>query len=256
MRQMFRCHRQCRVQMAYARLIGQTKDLFKQPPPNEECPICMLQLPLSKRGESYYSCCGKVVCCGCSYAAFKEDNRRLCPFCRGPQRISLGEQIERIKKRAESGDADGMHHLAGFYRDGDMGLPKDYDKAIELYLRAGELGNATAYYNIGVAYYNGQGVARDRKKAKYYYELGAMGGSVISRHNLGHIEKDEDVKRAMKHWMIAAGAGYDLSLAAIRECFVNGHATKADFERALRAHKESKDEEKSDQREAAATFFP
>ena len=38
----------------------------------------------------------------------------------------------------------------------------------------------------------------------------------------------------------------------IRKCFVNGDATKDDFEKALRAHKEAKDEMKSDQREAAA----
>ena len=42
------------------------------------------------------------------------------------------------------------------------------------------------------------------------------------------------------------------SLKEIRKCFVNGVATKDDFEKALRAHKEAKDEMKSDQREAAA----
>jgi hypothetical protein len=34
-----------------------------------------------------------------------------------------------------------------------------------------------------------------------------------------------------------------------------GHATKDDFEKALRAHKDSKDEMKSEQREAAAAFY-
>jgi hypothetical protein len=52
--------------------------------------------------------------------------------------------------------------------------------------------------------------------------------------------------------MISARAGLDESLKEIRNCFVNGHATKDEFEKALRAHKESKDEMKSDQREAAA----
>ena len=33
---------------------------------------------------------------------------------------------------------------------------------------------------------------------------------------------------------------------------MNGHATKDDFEKALRAHKDAKDEMKSDQRDAAA----
>ena len=38
----------------------------------------------------------------------------------------------------------------------------------------------------------------------------------------------------------------------IRLCFLNGHATKEEFERALRAHKDAKDEMKSDQRDAVA----
>mgnify|MGYP000184238260 CR=1 FL=1 len=58
----------------------------------------------------------------------------------------------------------------------------------------------------------------------------------------------------MKHWMIAAGVGVDKSLKEIQKGFMNGHVTKDEFEKALRAHKESKDEMKSDQREAAAAF--
>jgi TPR repeat protein len=125
-------------------------------------------------------------------------------------------------------------------------------KAHKLWLRAGELGCTIAYYNAGHAYYNGYGVERDTKKSTHYYELAAMGGHVQGRHNLG-VDEDEagNKKRALKHWMISAGAGDDKSLKAIRACFVNGHATKDDFEKALRAHKEAADEMRSDQRDAA-----
>ena len=50
--------------------------------------------------------------------------------------------------------------------------------------------------------------------------------------------------------MISAGAGDDKSLSEIRDCFMHGHATKDDFEKALRAHKDAKDEMRSAQREA------
>lgn len=46
--------------------------------------------------------------------------------------------------------------------------------------------------------------------------------------------------------MVSAGAEDDDSLVAIRLCF-----TTDDFDKALRAHKESKDEMMSEQREAA-----
>ena len=132
-------------------------------------------------------------------------------------------------------------------------MPQEREKAVELWLRAGELGHARAYCNIGYSYVNGEGVEMDRKKAKHYWELGAMGGNVVARHNLGTFENNEGkMDRAVKHWMMAAGAGWDESLASTRQCFMNGHATKEDFEKALRAHKEAKNEMKSDQREAAA----
>ena len=79
-----------------------------------------------------------------------------------------------------------------------------------------------------------------------------MGGDAVARYNLGILEEEAgNMDRAMKHWMISACAGHDKSLKQIRECYLDGDATKDDFEKALRAHKEAKDEMKSDQREAA-----
>ena len=41
--------------------------LFKEPPPPEECPICMLPPPLYENhtGTTFHSCCGKSICDGC-----------------------------------------------------------------------------------------------------------------------------------------------------------------------------------------------
>ena len=153
----------------------------------------------------------------------------------------------------EVNDANAIYILGCHYLSGERGLPQDYEKAMELWLRAGELGCVTSYCKIGFAYHEGRGVERDIEKAKHYFELGAMRGNVVARHTLGVLEKHAgNVSRAMKHWMISAGAGDDDSLSEVRECFMEGNATKDDFEMALRAHKEAKDEMKSEQREAAA----
>ena len=53
-----------------------------------------------------------------------------------------------------------------YYRDGRYGLPQDHGKAIELWLRAGQLGRASAYGNIAYPYICEQGVERDMNKAK------------------------------------------------------------------------------------------
>ena len=232
------------------------ENLFKKPPPQDECPICFQQLPISVTGQQWKACCGKMLCMGCINAAFLADNRRLCPFCRTPYHTSDGELMERIKKRADCDDAIAIHSLGCHYSKGEMGLPQDHNKAIELWLQAGELGCVEAYYNVGHRYYTGRGVESDVKKAVHFWELGAMGGVVKARHILGILERDAgNMQRAMKHFMMSAAAGYDNSVNEIRVCFMNGDATKDDFEKALRAHKEAADEMKSDQREAAAAYL-
>ena len=216
------------------------KDLFKQPPPREECPICFLPPPLNNILLSYKSCCGKILCMGCVYHDNIEMDRHICPFCRTPPSASDLEYVERLKKRVDAADADAIFQLGSCYKLGMRGLPQDYGKANKFWLGAGELGHALAHNNLANAYENKEGVERDTKKAEYYYELAAMGGDVEARRNLGVKECNAgSMNRAMKHWMISAGAGDDESLNVIRECFLNGHATKDDFERALRAHKEA-----------------
>jgi len=63
------------------------KELFKQPPPLEDCPICFLRLPTLGTGSKYQSCCGKLICSGCYYAPLYDDQGNIvagkkCPFCR------------------------------------------------------------------------------------------------------------------------------------------------------------------------------
>jgi TPR repeat protein len=232
-------------------------ELFKQPP-NEDCPICLLCLPSLESGSTYYVCCGKMICCGCSFAPVydnlgNEIMEEKCPFCRTPTHISDEEYNERLQKRVELGDAEAIFSLGCNYRDGDDGFPQDYAKAFELFVRAGELGCAEAYCNVGYAYDFGHGVEIDEKKATYYYKLAAIGGEVISRYNLGNNEEDEgNMNRALKHYMIAAKSGEPDSLKQIQELYTNGHATKDDYAKALRAYQAYLAEIKSAQRDAAA----
>ncbi|KAL7526374.1 hypothetical protein ACHAXR_001457, partial [Thalassiosira sp. AJA248-18] len=225
--------------------------LFKTPPPRDDCPICFLRLPLIESETQNKSCCGKTICTGCLYADMiaRRSAEEICPFCRTPAPTSNEEEFERIKKRVEVGDVIAMYSLGCRYRRGG-GVPQDSNKALELWHRAVKLGCARSHSNIGLAYFNGEGVEEDKTKAKYHWELGAMGGSVASRHNLGVFELDTgNMNRAMKHFMISSGFGDDDSLKGIQNGFSDGHVSKDEFEKALRAHKESKDEMQSDQRD-------
>ena len=100
---------------------------------------------------------------------------------------------------------------------------------------------------------NGEGVERDEKKAVHYWELAAMGGQVLARHNLGVFENlAGTMDRALKHFMIAAGSGYYDSLENIKQMFMNGDATKDDYAKALCVYQKNLVEIKSPQRNEAA----
>ena len=111
-------------------------------------------------------------------------------------------------------------------------MPQDHAKACELWHRAAKLGHAGAYLGIGNVYDIGQGVKVDKKKAKHYYELSAIGGDVYSRprHNLGNDDLNAgNYDRALKHYMIAVRGGHTGSLKQIKHLYTNGHATKDDY---------------------------
>ena len=155
-------------------------------------------------------------------------------------------------------DPIGTYNFGICYRDGKYGLPQDYTKALELCHRAGELGYASAYTNVGFAYQRGRsrGVERDEKKARYYWELAAMGGDEEgARHNLGCKEwQAGKMDRALKHFMIAVSGGVSHSLDMIKKMYSNGDATKEDYTKALQSYQEHLSEMKSPQRDEAAAY--
>ena len=106
---------------------------------------------------------------------------------------------------------------------------------------------------IGVAYDLGEGVEVDKKKAKHYYELAAIGGDVSARYNLGSMEEGSaHFDRALNHYMIAVRGGLSDSLEAIKELYTDGIATKDDYTKALQVYQDYLGEIKSKQRDEAA----
>ena len=234
------------------------EELFKQPPTEEEdCPICFLRLPTLGTGRGYMPCCGKRICSGCARAPVYDDqgnkvDEKKCPFCRSPW-PTCKEEIEWKKKRMELDDPIAIGKFGLDYANGQFGFPRDYAKALELFHRAAELGDAKAYNNIGACYDNGYGVEVDGKKARHYYELAAVAGDVTARHNLGKNELGKgNYDRALKHFMIAVRNGQNESLERINEMYKNNDATKEDYTNAIRLYQEYLDEIKSPQRDKAA----
>ncbi|KAL7541104.1 hypothetical protein ACHAXR_010637 [Thalassiosira sp. AJA248-18] len=143
--------------------------------------------------------------------------------------------------------------MGAMYANGVNGYQKDLCKAFRLPLKAAELGLPSAHSNVSEAYYDGEGVMENAKKGRYHLEQAAIGGNEKARHNLGVEEAGVgNMSRAMKHFMIAARAGYKFSLDAVRDGCHDGYATRDEYGRALRSYKVFLDETKSEQRDRAA----
>ena len=222
--------------------------------PKQDCLICFLPMPLGSKEWQYQACCGKLCCKGCAHEIAKVN--KPCPFCRTPFCTTEEEYVKRYEERIKKfGDPYAFWQLDIGYTYGTHGLPIDCKKGFGLLLKAAELGSVRAHNDIGHSYSRGIGVEVDTKKANQHFEMAAVGGNVIAMYNLGSVAYNAgNHARAKKHVMVAASAGYDLALDEIRKLFLGGHATKDEFERALRAHKDSADEMKSDARDAAKAY--
>lgn len=232
--------------------------LFADPPPKEDCEICMLPMPHATYacGEVqriYQPCCGKHFCGGCVMAMEEEMDKgtmkRKCAFCRVRIASSKKEFVTRLKDRMRLYDAGAFYMLGQAYRYGDNGVSKDTKKALELWKQAAQFGSIIAQFRVGLAYDEGEGDEKDMTKAKHHYTLAAIGGHETARDYLGVIEaKHGNMDRAMKHYMIAAKAGFDKSLKEVGEGFKDGCVTKDDYANTLRAYQITVNDMKSVQR--------
>ena len=93
------------------------------------------------------------------------------------------------KVKAEQGDATAQYNLGVMYDNG-QGVLQDYKQAVAWYRKAAVQGVAQAQSNLGLLYEKGQGVPKDYVMAHMYYNIAAVSGNTIAIENRGLIEKD------------------------------------------------------------------
>jgi len=234
-------------------------ELFQVPPPKKDCQICLVPMPysygMSGVHQIYMSCCGKTMCHACMKEGHEEMKngtiKPWCAFCRVPIHTSNKEYVERLKRRMEVNDANAFYKMGCLYESGNMGFRQDSAKALELWNQAAEMGSIQAHYHLGFKYYrirneDGRISNSNREKALHHYLLAALGGHEEARYRLGNIA--DNVLRSIQHYMISAGSGHNESLKKIGEFYKAGYATKDEYATALRTHKDSQDEMKTEQR--------
>ena len=239
-------------------------DVWKPRPETEDCPVCMVPLPLDPDEKSYWTCCGNTICRACEFEQgrartvinarrAKKDQPPLgstCAFCRASQLIG-DEEVDAYKEKARTGDAVSAYKLATLYTHGNRGVQIDEPKALELYQFAANLGNRDAMMRLAIIYQSGYlGEDENKNKAKEYANMAIKRGkftahTVLAVSALG----DGQLEVATKHWCLAAEAGDVVSMKQLWDQFYRGEVSKDLLERTIRRHKETLDEMDSEERE-------
>ena len=233
----------------YLRLLNEGHERME----GDMCPICYLYIGLPMGEHAVMNvCCMKLVCKGCVLAA-QQRGLRGCPFCRTPRPTDDASTLAMIQKRVDKGDAAAISNLGNKYYFGKLGLTKDIARAIELWTEAAELGSLDVHFNLGGEYYHGVGVEEEKPRGIYHWQQAAMKGHVLSRYCLGLVVASDNGNHelAVQHWMISAKMGSEKSLNSIKNMFMKGQATKAQYAEALRGYGDAVEEMKSPQREEA-----
>ncbi|MDA0313547.1 MAG: tetratricopeptide repeat protein [Gemmatimonadetes bacterium] len=89
-----------------------------------------------------------------------------------------------MRQRASAGDVAAQNDLGLMYYNGE-GVPQDYVEAVRWYRLAAEQGFAAAQLNLGVMYDRGRGVPQDYVEAVRWYRLAVDQGFAAAQYNLG-----------------------------------------------------------------------
>jgi TPR repeat protein len=92
--------------------------------------------------------------------------------------------LEKFRIRAQQGSASAQFNLGFMYANG-QGVVQDYAEAVRLYKLAAQQGDARAQGKLGFIYANGKGVAQDFKESVRWFRLAAQQGLASAQHDLG-----------------------------------------------------------------------
>ncbi len=87
-----------------------------------------------------------------------------------------------LRPLAEQGNASAQFNLGVMYENG-QGVPRDYAEAVKWYRLAAEQGDVIALLNLGAMYGNGYGVQQDYVQAYIWFNFAAAQSNDTARKN-------------------------------------------------------------------------
>jgi TPR repeat protein len=105
-------------------------------------------------------------------------------FCLFLSMPLLADNLSHWQRLAVKGSASAQFNLGAMYDNGD-GVPESDAEAAKWYYLAAAQGHVTAQFNLGVMYANGEGVTEDTAEAATWYRKAADQGDYRAQYNLG-----------------------------------------------------------------------
>ncbi|CAN5225279.1 hypothetical protein BH10PSE19_BH10PSE19_14090 [soil metagenome] len=119
----------------------------------------------------------------------------LIQYMSGTQEDNMLDAARCYLKAANLGDAVAQFNMGVLYKEG-KGVVRNMAQAVEWYQEAANQGYALAQFHLGYCYANGEGIDRDPVKAVEWYRKAANQGDAIAQFHLGYCyDKGEGIAR-------------------------------------------------------------
>lgn len=128
------------------------------------------------------------------------------------------------QKSAQTGNAEALLILGTFYDKGKE-VEQNWEKALKYYTEAADKGLTEAEFNIASMYYAGEGVEQSYAKAAQWFEKSALNGNPKSAFNLGAMYYNGDGLKQdesqAKYWFKVSARNGNPAAALVMKFF--GH---------------------------------
>ncbi len=137
------------------------------------------------------------------------------------------------RKAADQGRSDAQYWLAGAYRAGEGGLPRDLAEAARWFRLSAEQDFGEAQSSLGQMYRNGEGVPRDDREAVAWLRKAAERHIASGEHYLARMYAEgrgvprDDAEAARLH-LLAAEADFTVSMTELGEAYEAGRGVSED----------------------------
>ena len=162
----------------------------------------------------------------------------IIPLLAQQVEIKNSAQFEEIKAKAEKGDSEAQFRLGNYYGGySDLKRNIDSEQAFKWFQKAADQGLAKAQNSLGMCYFFGVGIGKDRNEAVKWYRNASDQGLAQSQLVLGTCYEfgegvAKDSVQAAKLYQLAADQGEVVAQYNLAACYLRGDGVPKNYVKA------------------------